>query len=57
MIKKAPLHVKIILAMILGIIWALISGALGWNSFTKDWIDPFGIIFINCLKFIAIPLV
>ena len=57
MIKKAPLHVKIILAMILGIIWALISGALGWNRFTINWIDPFGIIFINCLKFIAIPLV
>ncbi len=57
MIKKAPLHVKIIIAMILGIIWALISGALGWNRFTINWIDPFGIIFINCLKFIAIPLV
>jgi len=55
--KKIPLHIKIILAMILGVLWALVSGALGWNKFTIDWIDPFGIIFINCLKFIAIPLV
>ena len=55
--KKVPLHVKIIIAMVLGVFWALISGSLGWNKFTIDWIDPFGIIFINCLKFIAIPLV
>lgn len=55
--KKIPLHWKIIIAMLLGIIWALISGSYGLNGFTKDWIEPFGQIFINCLKFIAIPLV
>jgi Na+/H+-dicarboxylate symporter len=55
--KKIPLHWKIIIAMLLGIVWALISGSYGLNDFTKDWIDPFGKIFINCLKFIAIPLV
>ena len=43
--------------MILGTVWSLTSGYLGWNEFTLDWIDPFGVIFINCLKFIAIPLV
>lgn len=43
--------------MLLGIIWALISGSYGLNGFTKNWIEPFGQIFINCLKFIAIPLV
>ncbi len=43
--------------MVLGVVWALISGYAGWNEFTIDWIDPFGVIFINCLKFIAIPLV
>ena len=45
------------IGMILGVVWALISGYAGWNDFTVDWIDPFGVIFINCLKFIAIPLV
>lgn len=55
--KKIPLHWKIMIAMVLGIIWALISGTFGLNDFTRDWIDPFGKIFINCLKFIAIPLV
>ena len=30
---------------------------MGWNTFTKNWIDPFGVIFIRLLKFIAVPLV
>ena len=55
--RKLPLHWKIVIAMILGIIWALISGQFGWNKFTNDWINPFGVIFINILKFIAVPLV
>ena len=45
------------IGMLLGVFWALFSGYMGWNDFTIDWIDPFGVIFINCLKFIAIPLV
>lgn len=55
--KKIALHWQIIIAMILGMGWALLSGQFGWNKFTIDWIDPFGTIFINCLKFIAVPLV
>lgn len=55
--KKLPLHVKIIIGLILGIIYSFISSYLGWNEFTKDWIDPFGVIFIRLLKFIAIPLI
>lgn len=54
---KLALHWKILIAMALGIIWSLISGAYGLNGFTTNWIDPFGTIFINILKFIAIPLV
>jgi len=55
--KKLPLHVKIIIGLILGIIYSFVSSYLGWNEFTKNWIDPFGVIFIRLLKFIAIPLV
>ncbi len=55
--KKLALHWKILLAMILGVLWAIISGKFGWNEFTADWIDPFGTIFINGLKLIAVPLV
>jgi len=55
--RKLALHWQIIIAMVLGMGWALLSGQFGWNKFTIDWIDPFGTIFINCLKFIAVPLV
>lgn len=55
--KNLSLHWKIIIGMIAGVIWALLSSYLGWSSFTINWIDPFGIIFINLLKLIAVPLV
>ena len=55
--KNLPLHWKIIIGLILGIIYSFISSYLGWNKFTIDWIDPFGTIFIRLLKFIAVPLV
>ncbi|WP_258103215.1 dicarboxylate/amino acid:cation symporter [Marinoscillum sp. MHG1-6] len=57
MMKNLPLHVKIIIGLVLGILWAFLSSSLGWNQFTIDWIDPFGQIFIRLLKFIAVPLV
>ncbi len=55
--KKLPLHIKIIIGLGLGIIWAFVSSYLGWNQFTINWIDPFGTIFIRILKAIAVPLV
>lgn len=55
--KKLALHWKIIIGLVLGIIWALLSSQLGWTEFTIDWIAPFGTIFINLLKLIAVPLV
>jgi Na+/H+-dicarboxylate symporter len=57
MIKNLPLHWKIIIGLIAGIIYSLVSSSLGWNNFTQNWIDPFGTIFIRLLKFIAVPLV
>lgn len=55
--KKLPLHVKIIVALVLGILWAVLSSFFGWTQFTMDWIKPFGDIFIKALKMIAVPLV
>jgi Na+/H+-dicarboxylate symporter len=55
--KKLALHWKIIIGLVLGIIWALLSSSLGWSEFTINWIAPFGTIFINLLKMIAVPLV
>lgn len=55
--KRIPLHWKIIVGLILGIIWAILSSKMGWSAFTINWIAPFGTIFINLLKLIAVPLV
>ena len=55
--RKLALHWKIIIGLILGIVWAFLSANFGWSAFTKDWIAPWGTIFINLLKLIAIPLV
>lgn len=55
--KKLALHWKIIIGLVLGILWALLSSSLGWSDFTVNWIAPFGTIFINLLKLIAVPLV
>lgn len=54
---RLALHWKIIIGLILGIIWGLLSARFGWNDFTTWWIKPFGTIFLNLLKLIAVPLV
>ncbi|MEC3907925.1 dicarboxylate/amino acid:cation symporter [Tamlana sp. 2201CG12-4] len=56
--KKLALHWKIIIGMILGIIFGFIMNTVdGGKGFVSDWIAPFGAIFINLLKLIAVPLI
>lgn len=51
------LHWQIIIAMVLGLIYGLTASKMGWIDFTASWIKPWGTIFINLLKFIAIPMI
>ncbi|MEQ9263983.1 MAG: dicarboxylate/amino acid:cation symporter [Balneolaceae bacterium] len=51
------LHWQIIIGLILGLLWGLLSSVAGFNNFTVEFIKPFGTIFINLLKLIAVPLV
>lgn len=55
--KPMPLHKKIIIGLLAGVLFALLSSYLGIAQFTIDYINPFGTIFINVLKMIAVPLV
>ena len=55
--RNLALHWKIIIGMILGVTFGLLAITIGWDQFTDDWIKPFGTIFINLLKLIAVPLV
>lgn len=54
---RLPLHWQIIIGLILGLAYGIISAAMGWGQFTTNWIVPFGDIFLNLLKVIAVPLV
>jgi len=56
--KKLALHWKILMGMVLGVLFALLLIQFSWGSdFIKDWIKPFGKMFINALKMIAVPLI
>ena len=51
------LHSKIILGLIIGLFFGIISVFLGLNDFVSDWVMPFGTIFVKMLKLVAVPLI
>lgn len=56
--KNLALHWQILLGMAAGVIFALLMTNFSWGAeFINDWIKPFGNIFINALKLIAVPLI
>ena len=56
--KNIALHWKIMIGMILGVIFGVaMSYVKHGPDFISDWVKPFGTIFINSLKLIAMPLI
>jgi proton glutamate symport protein len=56
--KSLALHWRILIGMFLGVFAALILGQFEWGSrLITDYVKPFGTIFINGLKLIAMPLI
>ena len=56
--KKLALHWQIIIGMVLGVLFGLLFLNFEWGkTFVLNWIKPFGTIFINSLKLIAVPLI
>lgn len=56
--KKLELHWQILLGMVAGVLFALAMVQFEWGpKIVSDWIKPFGNIFINSLKLIAVPLI
>ena len=56
--RNLALHWKIIIGMILGVAIGGLASLVPWGSgFVSDWIKPFGTMFINSLKLIAMPLI
>ena len=56
--RKLALHWQILLGMVLGVLFAFLLVQFEWGKqFIVDWVKPFGNIFINLLKLIAVPLI
>ena len=56
--KNISLHWKILIGMALGVLFGFVMSTIsGGEVFISNWIKPFGTIFINSLKLIAIPLI
>ena len=56
--KNLALHWKIIIGILAGVSFGIVLSQTTWGSvFIFNWIKPFGTIFINLLKLIAMPLI
>lgn len=56
--KKIALHWQIIIGILAGLLFGFICVQIpGGKTLVVDWIKPFGTIFINLLKLIAVPLI
>lgn len=56
--KKLPLHWKILIGMLIGLVFGFIMLKVsGGPEFVDHWVKPFGTIFVKLLKLIAIPLI
>lgn len=57
MLRKLPLYAKILIGMLIGLAFGFLVIILGIQHFATDYIKPFGTIFLNLLKLIAMPLI
>lgn len=56
--KRIALHWRILIGMALGLVTGYVMSTFeGGNDIVRDWVKPFGNMFINALKLIAIPLI
>ena len=56
--RKLALHWQILLGMVFGVLFAFLLIQFEWGKdLIVDWVKPFGTIFINLLKLIAVPLI
>lgn len=56
--KKIALHWQILIGMVAGVLFALVLSNFDLGpKIISDWVKPFGTIFINALKLIAVPLI
>lgn len=55
--RKIPLHARILFAMLLGLACGVGASLAGFSRYVTEYVLPFGQIFLNLLKLIALPLI
>jgi len=55
--RKLPLFVWILIALVLGVLYGVLCAAAGWTGHVGVAIKPVGTLFLNLLKMVAVPLV
>ena len=55
--KRLALHWWILIAMASGVAYGVVMANFGWTDHILTYIKPFGTLFLNLLKMIAVPLV
>ena len=50
-------HWQILIGMVVGLLIGAAANAVGSQQLVIDWLKPFGVIFINLLKLVAIPMI
>ena len=55
--KTNSLPMRILIALVAGIVVGLVCSFAGLADFTTSYLKPFGDIFVNLLKFIVVPVV
>lgn len=50
-------HLQIVVGLVSGLLFGVSAAALGWQEVTAAWITPLGVLFLNLLKLVAVPLV
>ena len=55
--RKLPLHIWILLALVLGVAYGYISAIFGAHEHVLTFVKPLGDLFLNLLQMIAVPLV
>lgn len=51
------LHWQVLWGLLGGVGFGLLAVRFGWQDWARDWVTPFGVIFMNLLKLVALPMV
>ena len=56
-LRQLPMHTKILLALVAGIVFGFAANRLGFAEFVMTYIRPVGTAFIKLISMVVVPLV